>query len=673
MMRRARMLFLAFLLIPMVVVPRAAAGPPAAGPPDQLTKRPFLSAMEGGNTVEAKIRETRPRADGFRHIDTPATIRRLKQLHATMYTFGIWDKATDWDDLRLEFAPAAARAGIDIMVYLVPPSECYRNPVRYLDGRCSQPFDTDYVRWATELAKLSLKYPNVKSWGIDDFLVGSNGTLFTKDYLGQVRAAQKAVNPRLKWYVTMYSWDITPKNADTIKDALDGVIYPYTGYVNSSIDPTWLEPRLDSALDVLRPRGLSLALLVYTGRFLDGMIHPDERYVADVLQRATPYLADGRLDGVIAYGAPVRIDLQQPSWDYWGHTGKGRLSLSVGNFTSTVDGSYAAASQEMVVTGNGPRSITFKQRDPDVGGLQGYQFKQVLVDDKVVWQSDVEVDPKETWETTTVDLTAALQGKTSGKVTFRLFHQRGVGWWPLDWSIDDVTGRGVIVRNGGFEQNRDWTLSRNQPTMQPYIDIYSVDRPARIFNSIGAAYARYQHQPYWPVQGPRGNSVRIGPDNRAMYGNGWLKFTVPNGPIPANTCATASQQVRVKPGQSRYEVSFWHADPEQARFGEMFKQLWVDGQLIWSRDAGDYWPWFYMNGSDHQGGIDVTDLVKGKSSVSIQFGICTRGAATSPGLFVNFDHIEGINLDIHNSGFENRSAWKLSADKPLSAAIEIAR
>lgn len=667
MMRRVWILLLAFLLIPGVV-PRAAALPP-----ELARAEPFLSAMEGGNTVEAKIREARPRADGFRHIDTAATIGHLRQLHATMYTFGIWDKATDWDDLRLEFAPAAARAGIDVMVYLVPPSECFRNSARHLDGRCSRPYDEDYVRWATEIAKLSLTYPNVRSWGIDDFLAGANGELFTKEYLGQVRAAQQAVNPRLKWYVTLYSWDITPTTADKIKGSLDGVIYPYTGYLNNTIDPTWLEPRLDASLDVLRPAGLGLVLLAYTGRFLDGMIHPDERYVADVLRRATPYLQDGRLEGVIAYGAPLRTDLQQPSWDYWGHDGNGRLSLSVGNFTATTDGSFAAASQQMIVTGNGARSITFRHRDPDEGGLRGYQFKQLLVDDQVIWQSDVEDDPKEAWLTTTVDLTAALRGKTSATVTFRLFHQRGVGWWPLDWSIDDVTGRGVAVRNGGFEQDRDWALTRNQPTMQPYIDIYAIDRPARIFDAVGAAYARYQGEPFRPVRGPRGNAVRIGPANRAMYGNGRLAFTVPEGPVPANTCASATQQARVRPGQPRYELSFWHADPEQARFDQMFKQLRIDGQLVWDRDAGDYWPWFYMNGSDHQGGIDVTDFVQGKSSVSIQFAVCSKQAFTGPGLTVGFDHLEGVNLDLRNPGFENRSGWTLRADQPLGAAIDIAR
>lgn len=152
--------------------------------------------MIGGNTgPTAIIREREPRADGFRHVDTPAMVERLTQMHLTMYSFGVWDKETDWQDLTGEFAGAVRAAGIDIMVYLVPPSECFLNPVRHLDGRCSRPFNMDYVRWAEEIARLSVAHPNVKSWGIDDFLVGANADLFTKEYLGQVRAAQDAINP----------------------------------------------------------------------------------------------------------------------------------------------------------------------------------------------------------------------------------------------------------------------------------------------------------------------------------------------------------------------------------------------------------------------------------------------------------------------------------------------
>jgi hypothetical protein len=656
-----------------LVLPPPTMATTESRPGSILPADTFLSAMTGGNTVGAPIREERARADGFRHFDTPAMIKRLKQLHVTTYSFGVWDLATDWDDLRLEFLPAAEAAGIDVMVYLVPPSECLLNEQRHLDGRCSRPFKMDYVRWATEIAELSLDYPNLTSWGIDDFLVGSNRDLFTDAYLAEVRAAQEAVNPDLKWYVTMYFYDITQANMDVLDTVVDGVIYPYNGYNNNTIDSTFVEQRLDAALQLTDAADLELVLLVYTGRFLDGIIHPDERYVDDVLQRAKPYVADGRLSGVVAYAAPVE-EKQQPSWDYWGHSGNGSLSLSVSNFTSTVDGSFASASQRVEVDRSARRkTLSFVHHDGDEGGSTGYHFKQVLVDGEVVWEQDTVGDARDTWLPTTIDLTDALEGKRSAEITFRLLDKTGVGWWPLDLRIDDVTGRGIKVRDGGFESTKHWQLDRNQPTMQPYIDIYHADRPTRVFNAIAQNYADYQGERFKPVRSPHFPGLEIGPDNRAMYGNGRLEFTVPaDTPVPANTCATAWQRVKVDPRSPRYELDFWHADPYQVKYDKYFKQISIDGELVWDRDAGDWWQWFYIQGSELQGPIDVTDFVQGKRSVKLAFSLCTKNAVDELDIEVGVDNVSTVGLGLDNGGFESRHGWTLEPAGPISVAIDIA-
>ncbi|MBB5790660.1 hypothetical protein [Jiangella mangrovi] len=517
--------------------------------------------------------------------------------------------------------PAAQAAGIDIMVYIVPPSECFLRPEPHLDGRCSRPFDMDYVAWARAIAELSVEFPNVKSWGIDDFLSGPvNQALFTPEYLAEVRAAQDAVNPDLKWYVTLYHGEINPESMERIDGALDGVIYPYNSIANT-IDPTELEYRLDTALEVTQPAGQELVLLVYNGRFLDGIIHPDERYAAEVLDRAEPYVRDGRITGVIAYAGPIDLDKHAPSWDHWGHTGYGSLSLSVSNFVSTANGAFASASQVVAVDpAAGTKTLSFRHHDPDEGGLTGYQFKQVLVNGEVVWNQDIVGDARDTWIDATVDLTDALAGLTEATVTFRLYHQTGIGWWPHDLRIDDVTGSGLTVVNGGFETPSDWTMNRSGPNMQPYIDVYHPDRPTRVFNEISAGYARYQGLPFAPVRGGDWPSLRTSPENRAMYGNGRLEFTVPaNTPVPAGTCASVWQQVDVEPGLPRYEIDFWHADPYQVKYDQYFKQILIDGDVLWDRDAGDWWPWFYMQGSEHQGAINATEFVQGKDSVKLEF------------------------------------------------------
>ena len=670
-MRRLHLLFGFLICLLALIVPGVAAAKPAA--PADPPKAPFLSAMSGGNTIASPLREEKPRADGYRHLDTPAMIKRLRELNVNTFTYGIWEQHSDWDDLVKEFAPAAKAAGIEIMVYIVPPSECFLNETTHLDGRCSRPYNMDYRAWGKAIAELSLRYDNVVSWGIDDFLVGDNAKLFTKEYLDSIRAIMDGINPGLKWYVTLYYWEITPEHMATIGDALDGVIYPYNGYNNNTVDPTWLEKRVDAALEVTGAKDLELVLLVYNGRFLDGIIYPDDRYATAVLDRAEPYVRDGRITGVIAYGTPLELEQQAPSWDSWAHGGMGRLSLSVSNFTATEDGSWAAASQSIRVPDDDrQRSITFYHHDQDEGGLAGYQSKQVLVDGTVVWQSDITADPRMEWLKTTVDLTEALRGKESATITFRLFHAKGVGWWPADVGIDDVSAKGFTIKNGDFETDADWTLDRNQPTMQPYIELYTPDRWTTTFNAISAGFARYQGKSFTPVSFNSWPNLRISRDNRALYGNGRLQFATPkNTPIPANTCATATQRALVQPGLGRYEISFWHTDWYQANFGNLFKQLRIDGQTIWDRDAGDYWPWFYINGSDHQGVIDLTELVKGKKQVEIEFAVCSKQALAKYQTEIGFDHVETIGLDLIGGEFENTAGWKLASTAPIAATIDL--
>ena len=91
-------------------------------------------------------------------VDIPLLIRQLKALGVNCYFWLIWHADTDWEDLQL-FLPEAEKAGIDVWVYLVPPSE----------PPPSKPFGLDFVRWGQEIAKLSLKHPNLKAWVIDDF------------------------------------------------------------------------------------------------------------------------------------------------------------------------------------------------------------------------------------------------------------------------------------------------------------------------------------------------------------------------------------------------------------------------------------------------------------------------------------------------------------------------
>ncbi|MBI2302387.1 MAG: nucleoside hydrolase [Armatimonadetes bacterium] len=154
------------------------------------------------------------------HVDGEALAARLSELGANTYYWLIWHSANDWDDLQ-SFLPLARQAGIQVWPYLVPPTES--GP----DYPYSEPFKLDYVRWAEEIARLSLKFDNLPGYVIDDFWANVSPTRFSPEYIGKMVAAGKAINPKLKFYPLMYYPEIGPRFARTIAPLVDGVVAAY--------------------------------------------------------------------------------------------------------------------------------------------------------------------------------------------------------------------------------------------------------------------------------------------------------------------------------------------------------------------------------------------------------------------------------------------------------------
>src|SRR4051812_32886895 len=276
----------------------------------------------GGNTIGGTVREREARADGYRHIDTPALIRRLVEMNVNTYLYGIWDSPTDWDDLRLQFLPAARDAGLDVIPYIVPPSETTE------DGRASRPFMTDYVRWAEEVARLSLDFDNLRSWAIDDFEIGDNALLFTPEYMTEIREAQQKINPDLGFYTCAYMRAATsPAFLDKYGPFIDGIIYPF---LDGHCENTTVAESLAGCVDEIRtytdPRDLRVIVLLYTGRFLAAPLPPTEDYVRATARVSRELAAAGVIDGVIAYGTQ-QDGAPAPNSDNRAMYGQGRLAI----------------------------------------------------------------------------------------------------------------------------------------------------------------------------------------------------------------------------------------------------------------------------------------------------------------------------------------------------------
>ena len=257
--------------------------------------RTIAAAAEVAPTIDrtAALHDSRGTYAGIpRHADhradLPQLLRELTELGANTYNFLIWHEATDWDDLR-EFLPLAHARQLRVWVTIVPPSE---SPPK--TGKFSEPFRTDYARWAAEFARLSLAEPALVAWSIDDF--AHNLATFTPAEVRRALDAARAVNPRLAFVPCLYFRQLTPKFAAAYGDLLDGVLFPYRNEsVRANlIDATQVAAEVARVRTLFRPR-LPVIVDVYATRHSSlGESTPD--YV-------TAVLTTGRAcsDGVMVY------------------------------------------------------------------------------------------------------------------------------------------------------------------------------------------------------------------------------------------------------------------------------------------------------------------------------------------------------------------------------------
>lgn len=177
-----------------------------------------VAAAEGPAPILGDY-DAEPRlADG--HVDCRLLLQRLQDLHANTYFWLIWHKPTDWEDLQ-RFLPMAQEAGIRVWAYLVPYTESG------FGGLYSEPFRTDFVRWSREIACLSLQYPNLAGYVIDDFGANMGPGRFSAQAIREFVRAGKQLNPALRFYPLMYYRELNRRTVTLLADTVDGVVAAY--------------------------------------------------------------------------------------------------------------------------------------------------------------------------------------------------------------------------------------------------------------------------------------------------------------------------------------------------------------------------------------------------------------------------------------------------------------
>jgi hypothetical protein len=124
--------------------------------------------------------------------------------------------------------------------------------------------------------------------------------------------------------------------------------------------------------------------------------------------------------------------------------------------TPSQPGDFVQASRSATVVPGTRHLIRFSERDDFTASTTGYHFKQLLVNDTVVWEADV-AGGANAWGEVAVDVTAAAQGRTNVAVAFRLLDKKGVSNFGVRWRVKDLQAEGLKLA-AGLAQPQQWQV-----------------------------------------------------------------------------------------------------------------------------------------------------------------------------------------------------------------------
>jgi hypothetical protein len=390
------------------------------------------------------------------HVDADKTIGRLKTLHVNVHMFLVSGRR-DWGDLS-QFAAKAQQAGIKVWVFLHPPRWCW-NANGDADKKCPlyEPYHADYVEWAKAIARLSLHYPVVSAWVIDDF-VGDGGVL-TPAYIGQAREASRAIRSTLEFYPVVYH-QFVDSFVPAYAPVVDALIMPFRdGVYRNTMMLDSLGPQLRADTALLARYRRKMLLMVYARGLSKTQVVPDVNYVRQVTTAGLAGMADDSLAGVVLYRIPLEPGRPASDDVNFAHAGRGALVFGVRKNQGTAAHDWAEARVNVAFNAGSTSCVMrFWHKDhysvsPDEAGHHQKRLIGAALSGsfaRLLWRRDVMADDA-AWHRVSVDLSSYVRRVRTFRLRFGLYETKGVRDLSVVLQIDDVTFTGCSAVGGAFD------------------------------------------------------------------------------------------------------------------------------------------------------------------------------------------------------------------------------
>jgi hypothetical protein len=134
--------------------------------------------------------------------------------------------------------------------------------------------------------------------------------------------------------------------------------------------------------------------------------------------------------------------------------------LTFPHYTPSHEGDFVMVTQSAIPSGS-RQSLTFLERDDFTGPTAGYHFKQLLVNDLVVWEEDV-AGGTNGWREIKVDVSKHISDKPTVNIAFRLLDKKGVSNFGLRWRLKDLHAEGLKL-SANLEAPAQWKAQQRGP------------------------------------------------------------------------------------------------------------------------------------------------------------------------------------------------------------------